>query len=186
MTSETSLNVTENSTNDGEQLEQVPKSGRKRGRAKKSLQDSVEEVPTPKRKREKCAATEGENESKTADDSVSDKKDSKARRGRQKSKKDNDVSDDSAVEDDTGGSKTGRKSRSQNVSRRGFSASKNTSTSSKGSRKVRETSQILSSDDEFVDDSDKDATPARKGRKPKVYLCTIFHYAWKFLEMNTL
>lgn len=171
--SETSLDITKNSTNDGEQLEQVPKSGRKRGRAKKSLEDSVEEVPTPKRKRGKCAATE-----EVGDDSVSDKKDSKARRGRQKSKKDNDVSDDSAVEDDTGGSKTGRKSRSQNVSGRVISASKNTSTSSKGSRKVQETSQILTSDDEFVDDSDKDATPARKGRKSKVYF-NMLGNSWK-------
>lgn len=171
--SETSLNITKNSTNDGEQLEQVPKSGRKRGRAKKSLEDSVEEVPTPKRKRGKCAATE-----EVGVDSVSDKKDSKARRGKQKSKKDNDESDDSAVEDDTGGSKTGRKSRSQNVSRRIISASKNTSTSSKGSRKVQETSQILSSDDEFVDDSDKDVTPARKGRKSKVYFIMLGN-SWK-------
>lgn len=170
--SETSLIITKNSTNDGEQLEQVPKSGRKRGRAKKSLEDSVEEVTTPKRKRGKCAATE-----EVGDDSVSDKKASKARRGRQKSKKDNDVSDDSAVEDDTGGSKTGRKSRSQNVSRRVISASKNTSTSSKGSSKVQET-QILTSDNEFVDDSDKDVTPARKGRKSKVYFIMLGN-SWK-------
>lgn len=171
MTSETSLNVTKDSTNNGEQLEQVTKSGRKRGRAKKSFPDPDEEIPTPKRKRGKCAATEGGNESKTADDSLSGKKDSKARRGRQKSKRDNDGSDDSAVEDDMGGSKRGRKSQSQNVSRREILASKNTSTSSKGSRKVQETSQILSSDDEFVDGSEEIATPARKGRKSKVYLC---------------
>ncbi|XP_061182837.1 general transcription factor 3C polypeptide 2-like [Saccostrea echinata] len=104
-----SQDSTKDSNNDTE-LVGKPKqgTGRKRGRPRKTLQESVEETPTPKRKRASLKTGEDrEDKNDDKDNSLSVK--TGTRRGRRKLKEDDDISDDSEEEKDKSGvNKSGR------------------------------------------------------------------------------
>ncbi|XP_048727420.2 uncharacterized protein LOC125645688 isoform X2 [Ostrea edulis] len=154
--------ISQDVTNDSEQVTPKPKTGRKRGRLSKKSLESVEETPIPKKKRGTSAE---EDKKDTLDDYFSGKKETKGRKGRQKTRTDFDLSvDDSKEEDGTSGDKTDKQEgKQQKVSSQDTPSSKGRrSIGRKARQKGKNTQQDVSSEDGCSEDSEREVTPAKK------------------------